>query len=261
MIKFIASDMDGTILLNGAQSVDADTLFTVKRCLDSGIIFAAASGRQTASLRMLFGKLSDQMLTIAENGAMVTYHNEIIHKAVLDHDLAMDIIDDVLKVKNCELLVSGVNTAYISPKTETYKRRMTEVVKYDVNIIRDFHEIKEDIVKIAICDLSGIEHSKDHFMETFGSYAACTVSGDLYCDFMAKGVNKGAAIKKVQERLNLKPEECMAFGDNFNDVEMFKEVAYSFAMEKADPKVKECANHECSKVSDSIKAYLERGIL
>ena len=91
MIKFIASDMDGTILLNGAQSVDADTLFTVKRCLDSGIIFAAASGRQTASLRMLFGKLSDQMLTIAENGAMVTYHNEIIHKAVLDHDLAMDI--------------------------------------------------------------------------------------------------------------------------------------------------------------------------
>lgn len=45
MIKFIASDMDGTILLNGAQSVDADTLFTVKRCLDSGIIFAAASGK------------------------------------------------------------------------------------------------------------------------------------------------------------------------------------------------------------------------
>ena len=39
MIKLIASDLDGTILLNGAQSVDGSLINTVDKLVDMGYIF------------------------------------------------------------------------------------------------------------------------------------------------------------------------------------------------------------------------------
>lgn len=40
---------------------------------------------------------------------------------------------------------------------------MTKVVNYHTTLVSDFSEIQEDILKVAVCDLSGIEHSKEHF--------------------------------------------------------------------------------------------------
>lgn len=47
-----------------------------------------------------------------------------------------------------------------------------------------------------------------------------TISGDMWVDCMAKGVNKGEAVKVLQESLEILPEETMAFGDQLNDIEM-----------------------------------------
>ena len=44
MIKLVASDLDGTILRNGAQSVDASTIEVIDKLLSAGVLFAPASG-------------------------------------------------------------------------------------------------------------------------------------------------------------------------------------------------------------------------
>ena len=54
MIKLVASDLDGTILLNGAQHVDDSMCETIDMLGRKGIIFAPASGRQCESLVRLF---------------------------------------------------------------------------------------------------------------------------------------------------------------------------------------------------------------
>ena len=46
MVKFVASDLDGTLLLNEAQSVDESTIQYINKLVDKGVIFAPASGRQ-----------------------------------------------------------------------------------------------------------------------------------------------------------------------------------------------------------------------
>lgn len=107
MIKFIASDLDGTILLNGAQSVDKSLIDVIESLVSRGIIFAPASGRQAESLKMLFEPISDRLMYIAENGALVKYKGETIVKTAMDYNLAMDIIDDVVKIPSCEILASG----------------------------------------------------------------------------------------------------------------------------------------------------------
>ena len=65
MIKFVASDLDGTLLLNGAQSVDESAIQYINKLVDKGVIFAPASGRQITSLKRLFGTVSDKLAYIA----------------------------------------------------------------------------------------------------------------------------------------------------------------------------------------------------
>ena len=67
MVKFVASDLDGTLLLNGAQSIDESAIQYINKLVDKGVIFAPASGRQITSLKRLFGAVSDKLAYIAEN--------------------------------------------------------------------------------------------------------------------------------------------------------------------------------------------------
>lgn len=238
MIKLVASDLDGTILLNGAQSVEQSMIDTISLLLNKGIMFAPASGRQCESLKRLFAPVADDLLYISENGALVKYKKDIIFKQPLDRQLALDIIKDVVGVPNCEVLVSGEKTAYIKPKTEEYYYKMTKVVNYHTTLVENFDDIDEDIVKVAVCDMSGIANSKDYFIEKWSKSAAVTVSGDLYMDFMDLSVNKGNAIKHIQQYFDITPNECMAFGDNYNDIELLDSVVNSYAMKNAADDIK-----------------------
>lgn len=238
MVKFIACDLDGTLLLNGAQSVDESAIQYIDRLVESGVIFAPASGRQITSLKRLFEPISNKLAYIAENGALVEYRGETIGKTPMDRKLALEIIEDVIAQPNCEVLVSGEHTAYIKPKSEEYHYRMTKVVNYHTTLVDKFTDIDEDILKIAVCDMSGIKNSKDHFINKWSDRASVLVSGELYLDFMDSAVNKGRGIEQIQKYFGLKPEECMAFGDNYNDIAMLGKVYYSYVMEKAASDVK-----------------------
>ena len=255
MVKLVASDLDGTILLNGAQRVDSSLMETIGKLSDMGVIFAPASGRQIVSLKRLFEPVSDRLLYIAENGALVEYKGEVIAKTAMDRELALEIIEDVMKIPSCEVLVSGRNTAYIKPKTKEYYYRMTEVVNYHTTLVDSFTEINEDILKVAVCDLSGIDNSKDYLKSTWGGKASAVVSGTLYLDFMANDVSKGRAMKQIQEHFGLGKDECMAFGDNFNDCDMLDCVEYSYVMEKAVDEVKKHGKYVTSLVEGTLKKY------
>lgn len=254
MIRFVASDLDGTLLLNGAQSIDEETMTAISKLLKSGVFFAAASGRQITSLKRLFAPVAKNLVYIAENGALVAYKDEVIGKTKMDRELALEIIDDVISRPNCEVLVSGQNTAYIKPKTEEYLYRMTKVVNYHTTIVDKFSDIDEDILKVAVCDLSGIANSRDHFFSKWQDLASVAISGDLYLDFMDKSVSKGRAILQIQEYFNLTPRECMAFGDNYNDITMLDAVKYSYVMEKAVADVKRHGLYTTDKVLNTLKS-------
>ena len=56
------------------------------------------------------------------------------------------------------------------------------------------------------------------------------------------------------ELLDVKPEECMVFGDEYNDVEMLELSPNSYAMSDAAPGIAEHAAH----VTDSVEDVLEK---
>ena len=253
MIKLVASDLDGTLLLNGAQSVEDSMFETIGRLLDRGLLFAPASGRQMTSLKRLFAPVAEELVYISENGALVSYKGKTIAKTPMKRKLALEIIEDVLAQDYCEVLVSGEKTTYIKPKTKEYHDRMTKVVNYHTTLVSDFSEIQEDILKVAVCDLSGIEHSKEHFFKRWGNEAAAVVSGSLYLDFMDLKVSKGNAMKQIQQSMNILPEECMAFGDNYNDIPMLDSVGHAYVMEKAVDDIKKHSQFITANVEYTLK--------
>ena len=76
---------------------------------------------------------------------------------------------------------------------------------------------------------------------------------------MAQGVNKGQAVKRLQESLEIRPEETMAFGDQLNDIEMLQQAYYSFAVANAREEVRKLARFQAdSNKNDGVLKVLKQ---
>lgn len=77
MIRFIATDLDGT-LLDPQGRLPGGIFPLAERLSARGILFAPASGRQYANLRQLFLPVWEKLLFICENGALVKRGGETL---------------------------------------------------------------------------------------------------------------------------------------------------------------------------------------
>ena len=89
MIRYIASDLDGTLLLNGAQELDPEVFSLILHLKEKGIHFIAASGRQYYSLRNLFRPVADQISYIAENGSLCIHDHQVISRGLIPRELGL----------------------------------------------------------------------------------------------------------------------------------------------------------------------------
>ena len=76
----------------------------------------------------------------------------------------------------------------------------------------------------------------------------------IWIDFIAPNANKGTALANLAEHLGVMPEECMAFGDQYNDVEMLKFAGTSYAMADCAPGISQYSTD----VTDSVEDVLKR---
>ena len=74
MIKLIASDLDGTLLRNGAQEINPEIFDLILRLKEKDIHFAAASGRQLYSAA--FSPRSKMKFPTSQKTALFVYARE-----------------------------------------------------------------------------------------------------------------------------------------------------------------------------------------
>ena len=254
MIKLISSDLDGTILKNGAQELPAGFCDIVKRLKEKGIQFAAASGRQYYNLRLLFDPVKDDIHYIAENGSLCVCHNQVISKGLIERDLGFRIFKAVRERGGCHCLLSCESACYTDSKDPAFIRHILDVVRYDMRIVDRLEEITEPFLKIAVCDFSGTDNIMAYFQKMFEAEIKVVTSGMIWIEFIAPNANKGTALANLAEHLGVMPEECMAFGDQYNDVEMLKFAGTSYAMADCAPGISQYSTD----VTDSVEDVLKR---
>lgn len=74
--------------------------------------------------------------------------------------------------------------------------------------------------------------------------------------------NKGVALKYICLHLGVDPEDCIAFGDSMNDVEMLQAAGIGIAMANSEAGVKEIADQVCESCEENgVAKTLERMML
>lgn len=242
MIKLIASDLDGT-LLDEHKNLPPRFFETLDILSSHGVTFIAASGRSYTTLHENFMPRSDEMCFICDNGACVVENGIITEKDTLSRQATHRIIKACEAIENIHLILCGAHGSHITPYSPWF---VNEVDKYYVNrnIVPDLYAVEDDIFKIAICDMAGSASNVYPILAPlFKDELNLAVSGDVWMDVMNKDVNKGSALEKIQQRLGITPEETMAFGDYYNDVELLKRAKYSFVMENSNKDMKQYGNY------------------
>lgn len=258
-IKLIASDLDGTLLLNGAQSCDSELFPLIEELTKKGVYFVAASGRQYHSLQKLFAPVKDKIIYLCENGALVMHNDQVQVKSAIEDGLALDICHAILNRPDCEIVISGERTCYLVPKKPEFVSHVRDVVGNHVTVIDYPERIQEEIIKISyFTPPEKQKESTDQFLSMFSDKdCEITVSGNQWVDFVAKGTGKGTAMEKLGKRLGILPEEMAAFGDNENDRTMLCLVGHPYLMESCNPTMKDIQANPCKKVEESLKEILE----
>ena len=257
-LKLIACDLDGTLLLNGAQSLRPETCGLIREMLGRGILFFAASGRQYTNLRRLFEPVKEEIGYLCENGCVSFYHDEMMQKVRMESALAQEIITEIQQKEGAEALVSGVMVSYLQPKDMRYYYHMRDVVRNDVVIVPDLLDIGEEYMKVSAFVEGGVK-DEAYWQKRFGDRCTVVTGGNDWLDMMPKNVNKAAALRNILEKLGIAPEECMAIGDNDNDREMLELVGFPAAVTSAKPEIRAIAGEETDTVEELFKRILSGG--
>ena len=102
-----------------------------------------------------------------------------------------------------------------------------------------FNNLIKKLRKIKDIDVLDVEHMSRKLI----SYGTNTLEvAYYYTEINRKNVNKWNAIEFLLEKLNIKPEEVIAIGDNINDKEMMENAAVGVAMGNSAPYIKEMAD-------------------
>lgn len=87
-------------------------------------------------------------------------------------------------------------------------------------------------------------------------------TSSFYYDIVDFNTSKGNGIKIFCELLNLSPKNCIAIGDDENDLSMFQACGYSIAMGNALPIVKVAANYITrDNDHDGVAYFIENQLL
>lgn len=257
MIKLIVSDIDGTLLEDGGHEINPEVLDVILKLRAKGMQFAAASGRQWASIEQVFDPIKEKIFYLSDNGAYVGCHGRNLFLHTIDRELIHSMIRDI-RAEGLTVVLSGPDVVYVDKQDLEIYDWLVNGYKFRVNQVDDLLAVEDSFIKISAYQKTEIEQATRALREKYGQSLKITISGDMWMDCMAVGVNKGEAVKLLQESLGIRPEETMAFGDQLNDVEMLQQAYYSFAIGNARPEVKAvCRFQADTNVRDGVLKILK----
>ena len=258
MIKLITSDIDGTLVPDGHNEINPELFDVILKLRAKGIQFAAASGRQWASIESIFDPVKEKIFYLSDNGAYVGCHGRNLFINPIERETIMDMVKEVRKLEELEVMVSGPDVVYLETKDQEFLDWLIHGYKFKAQRVEDLTKVDSEFIKVSVYRKSDVEENTRMLRTIFKDRLKMTISGDMWMDCMRPEINKGQAVKLLQDSLGIKPEETMAFGDQLNDIEMLQQAYYSFAVGNAREEVKKAARFQTDlNINDGVLKILK----
>ncbi len=256
-IKMVVTDMDGT-LLNSKHEVSTRFFELFKKMKERDILFVAASGRQYHSMVDKLDPIKDDMLFIAENGAMIKQKNEILLTTPLEREDLKTILLTAASIKKAHPVLCSADTAYVNGSSDKFLKLLKEYYT-EFKIVQNQLTVSDAILKVAIYHFESSEQFIYPTVKHLEDTLKVKVSGSNWVDISHPNAHKGYALEKVMKAHHINANEVLVFGDYNNDIEMLELSNYSFAMSNAHANVKSVARYQTFSNDDfGVESVLEK---
>ena len=256
--------MDDT-LLRSDLTISDRTIETIKKAREQGVYFTFATGRMPRAVRPYAEKLGINVPVITYSGALVqeALTGEVLYHKVVPTDTASDIISWFLD--------QGIH-AHVYLKDQIYVHEMNDYTREYIKVIKAPIEVS-NLLELLSKEEEGVEkiiffESEDKLrdigkvlLDRYKGKIHLTKSKPRFLEIINPNVNKGVALKALAERIGVKREEIMAFGDNINDLEMIEYAGLGVAIGNACQELKDLADvitssNQDDGVAKAIETYV-----
>lgn len=266
-ITLIATDLDGTFL-NSKKQVTSLNKEAVSKLKQYGILFGIASGRPVETVRAMLKEwqIEDSVSFIMGMNGGVLYDlrqrtKEEYH--LLDGEVVLDIIHFFEDLDVDFWILEGATryTNRTSIETQEHARIFGET---EIEIDLEPYLLNNTCNKLIIhCDKEYmpivLERAKQYKNEACVGF----LTADNLFEYVDPRINKGYGIEKVAKHFGVKLENCVAFGDEQNDMEMLQKVGMGVCMKNGSKQVKDCGAFVSAYTNDesAVAHFIEENIL
>lgn len=263
--KILCSDIDGT-LLSTENDVSKFTISEIAR-IKNALQIVLVSARMPQSMTYLQERLGvAKEPIICYNGALIMEgENEIFSCTMLLGQV--EELYQIAKKYNIELGLYFKTEWYVETNSERVQKetrdtRATPVFRKTTTTLSDWKKRKISAHKIMLMGTKGAtDQIFPLLIKQFGEQLHLYRSNDTLIEVAPKSVSKLSAIK-----LLLQPgqtlRQVIAFGDNYNDLEMLQSVGCGVAVENAREEVKAIANEVTLRnTEDGVAHWIHQNLI
>lgn len=269
-IKLLVLDIDGTIA-GVSNDIRKPVMAAIQAAQAKGIQVAIATGRMYRAAVRFHQAIGSTLPLMAYQGALIQDPStqEVYRHWTVSKALVLQLLDyfeqpELRSLLSVHFYINDqLYVREITPETKEYAER-SGVTPIPVGDLRTALATEPTKV-LALSD------DTDLITTLLGSLQSRYTPAELYLTksvatfFEATNplVSKGTAVRYLaEEHLGLQPENVMAIGDNFNDVEMLEYAGIGIAMDNAPEAVKALATWVAPDVEeDGAAKAIERFLL
>lgn len=269
MYKMIVSDMDGT-LLNSFGQISKKNKDAIKKVISRGIEFVIVTGRPYSSVKDLLKYNDIKCNVIGCNGAQITDNNGKLIKAYYIDKKSLIKMIEIAEKNKVYYQIYDDNYIYTKSRIEllkilknypkNLKAKKLNVITAIIGIIRGINRlffseviVKKDMLKFVNSmdigfykiQLSSLDTKLlSNIREIYNNIPNISITSSAFFNFEVSpcDITKGSALEEFAKLKNIKREEIMAFGDNYNDISMLEYAGYAVAVDNAVEEVKKKAH-------------------
>jgi Cof subfamily protein (haloacid dehalogenase superfamily) len=250
--KAISTDIDGT-LLDANRQLSARTINVFSQL--KGIPIILASSRMPAAMRHLQAELGvlNHPLVCYNGGYVIRYEPgnpvpDVLETTSIPAEICKGIIG---LSKGTEIHTSLYrDDDWHAPAFDHWTEREARITKVGANVT-DLNVIIEQWSRqglgahkvMCMGPEAQIHVLEERLNERFGRDIHIYRSRPTYLELAPRAISKATGLALILNRyFNIGMEEVMAFGDNYNDIEMLSQVGWGVAVSNARDEVKAVAN-------------------
>ncbi|MFC3931703.1 Cof-type HAD-IIB family hydrolase [Streptococcus dentapri] len=263
-MKIIFSDIDGT-LLNHDHLVTRETQQAIRACAAKNIYFVPVSARMPEAIQPIMDSIGITSPLIAYNGALIQAQDgSVIDSKTMPADKVFEICQLIEKEdKSLAWNIYSYQNWFSSHQAHNLVRNEELVVGLEsqTRSLAELSSLNEAHKVLIMCPPEKTEQVLNKLKEQFPELSIARSLPHLI-EIMATGIDKGQAVTTLATYYDVPMAQTMAFGDNYNDLEMLETVGQGVVMGNAPEPLKECIgkvtldhNH------DGIARVLEEEIL